>query len=1078
MSEINKINTGVAKNVANHLANHFKANVDKNVVTNIGASELSKIKTNEVTTESMDLNLDNITSSFEIQKISKEEYRLSVDTYKDKCEQELEEYNKALVSISEELEELSRVEPYIQGANFLEANFPDDASLISGVEKSSSLERMNAVVKEKTKFNSYQEYKNYVDNLKNDKNILGQAIRKTEELKECAVYTFMPYLESYQQYDNAKTFTLQDVNDKSVNMSPLQKFETLTNFYSRYNIKIDRQDKLEALSNASKYAPELSKMYNYLYETEGLDSATTYLEKMESTINQVNGKAKAEKFLEHLEEEENPLDAVGNHLKTGGKGLTDGAESFFEGIAAWFKSSDIYTSDEYESMYILEALQNNSNYNNLLDNNYEISQSIGNMLPSIAISLALSPVAGAEMAQTAATVSMGVSAGGKSYHNSLVEGQSTLKAVSYGVLSGLSEAGLEKVMGGISGISDVNVTNLKTFAQSMLKEGIEEGTQEYADALLRTGIFGESFDLEEITKNAGKSALYGAITAGIMNSPTLAVNEVKQIKQNQIQGNLSKTTLEFLDSVKNKETFKLKTEDGKVYTYNELLELAASKELNSIIKSSLVEGNNVVEVGEKMIDNTLVKLQNGLNQNVNVTKAILGALLSPFDTMKRFLYSNVSSNTELSQKILNEGLYHITSLESAQKILESGYIKKSGFLTSYGAQKTFFFAGEPSLNEVSQNISNFEQVRVAIKLDVDEVQLRKLIYRKLSDKAIAKFGDYSFSNDQAHLAYLGLKEENGKLVYKEISKSEYDNYQSVISSSSVANIMNDIKSLMIALSSEYDSLSENVNDFLSRFGNDSESYDYIMSLFEEIQKEKENLHKSKVLLTSDQVKEQVNNFNLENFLNGKTENRDGLFLFTPSQTIMTETFYTNGNFQNTAEAIMKTIDTHFEKFTNSWLWDKSLQDTIIMETSSGITHIFLPSIINEQQYSSLEAFYSKVNSNQLKTGVEPNFSFARTEGGLEVLHLALEEAKRRVGDVKKNKEEIILSENSVNENIINISSFNKVESVQLANKIELNQEKFNSLSVLEQQKYIENANLEQVDNIVEDPSSFNPTTIE
>ena len=359
MSEINKINTGVAKNVANHLANHFKANVDKNVVTNIGASELSKIKTNEVTTESMDLNLDNITSSFEIQKISKEEYHLSVDTYKDKCEQELEEYNKALVSISEELEELSRVEPYIQGANFLEANFPDDASLISGVEKSSSLERMNAVVKEKTKFNSYQEYKNYVDNLKNDKNILGQAIRKTEELKECAVYTFMPYLESYQQYDNAKTFTLQDVNDKSVNMSPLQKFETLTNFYSRYNIKIDRQDKLEALSNASKYAPELSKMYNYLYETEGLDSATTYLEKMESTINQVNGKAKAEKFLEHLEEEENPLDAVGNHLKTGGKGLTDGAESFFEGIAAWFKSSDIYTSDEYESMYILEAFQNN-----------------------------------------------------------------------------------------------------------------------------------------------------------------------------------------------------------------------------------------------------------------------------------------------------------------------------------------------------------------------------------------------------------------------------------------------------------------------------------------------------------------------------------------------------------------------------------------------------------------------------------------------------------------------------------------------------------------------------------------------
>ena len=531
MSELKKINTGLAKTMATNMANQFKANVENNYAI---STAISNIKAQSIETESFDLNSLETSESIEITKMNTEEYKLTVRDYEKMRERELEEYNIILESINKELEELDK------------ALHMTVKTMFTGkaIDVVYSTKLLDALVREKTKFNSYEEYQNYVDNLKNDKSLLEQAIRKTNELKDCASYTLLPYLDSYQQYNNDKTYSLQDLNNKDLNISPLKKFETLTQFYSRYNIKIEHQDKLEALSNASKYAPELSKMYNYLYDTEGLESATEYLTKMESTINQVNGKAKADAFLNKLNEEENPMDAISNHFKTSGKGLLDGAESFFEGVAAWLKSSDIYTADEYESMYILEALQTNPNYNKLLDNNYEISQSIGNMLPSIAISTALSPVAGAEMAKTAATVSMGVSAGGKSYHSALVEGQSTEKAVAYGVLSGLSEAGLEKVMGGISGISDVEVKNLKTFAQAMLKESIEEGTQEYADALLRTGIFGESFDLEEVTKNAGKSALYGAITAGIMNTPALGVSEINRFQENRnmMQGDLSQVT--------------------------------------------------------------------------------------------------------------------------------------------------------------------------------------------------------------------------------------------------------------------------------------------------------------------------------------------------------------------------------------------------------------------------------------------------------------------------------------------------------------------------------------------------------
>ncbi|OGO84419.1 MAG: hypothetical protein A2Y24_03100 [Clostridiales bacterium GWE2_32_10] len=37
------------------------------------------------------------------------------------------------------------------------------------------------------------------------------------------------------------------------------------------------------------------------------------------------------------------------------------------------------------------------------------------------------------------------------------------------------------------------------------------------------------------------------------------------------------------------------------------------------------------------------------------------------------------------QKILKEGLYHITSIENSKKIIDSGYIKKSGLISSYSA---------------------------------------------------------------------------------------------------------------------------------------------------------------------------------------------------------------------------------------------------------------------------------------------------------------------------------------------------------------------------------------------------------
>ena len=991
--------------------------------------------------------------------ISASDYKFVLKSYEDAREQEIEEYSAILEKTNQEIKELEslNIQVALFGTGLLKG--PNNPKIYAS--------QMDAIVASKTKFTSYSEYKQKLDSLKNDKNILEQAISKTEELKKCASYSFLPYLEEYQNYtyEKGKINSLTSKNVKELHakdISPLEKIRAISEYNAGY---LDKQGKLGALLIASEAEPELAKIYNYLYETEGLKSANTYLESMENTINQINGKIKAEKFLESLKNEKNIADALNNHIKTTGKGLGDGVESFFAGVANWFVSSSTNSAEEYESMYILDALQNNPNYNKLLDNNYEISQSIGNMLPSMAISV-INPLAG--------TVSMGTSAGGNSYHGALVEGQSAEKAVVYGVLSGMSEATLEKLMGGIPGLSDVNVTGLKTFAQTMVKEGVEEGTQEYVDALLRAGVFKDELDLEETTQNAVKSAIYGAIVGGIMNTPSLIVNG-KVGQDNSIENiDFSTLTFENLENLDKSKVFQGK--DGIQKTYTEMQEYVINKEIQDAIKKESLEGNNVGEVGDNLISKIETNIQDTFNQSISVSKSIMGFLLSPFDSLGRFIYKNVSSNNELSQKILENGLYHLTSLESAQKIIDSGYVK-TGHRTSYGAKKTFFFAGEPTLNDVVQNINNFETQKVAVKFNVNEDTISNLVYRKFTDKAIANYGDFHFNANDAKIVYLGLQEENGRLVYKEINESDFKKNTTAISNNKLKEKVNDVKSLLLALSSEYDTCIENINDlkaYLSSTEN-SATYDHILDLIREIEQERLNLHPTE-LYNLLQVKEAMARFDLEKFIDGKTDNQDGVVLITPSQTIMTETHHNNGNFKQTIEAILEAIDSDFQGFSKDsmWFFDKVLDNKIRIEMSnnSSFGTAFLPTSVSKEQIDSLKKMYNEMVDIKNKTGKELSFSFANQEGGLDVFKLVIEEAEKRVKSFEPNEKEIILENHDPNQ----VQEY--FDRVQLANEKELYQETFNELSDIEQQDYIEKANIEQLNNLVEDSSLLNPSTIQ
>ncbi len=494
-------------------------------------------------------------------------------------------------------------------------------------------------IKQETEFENYEDFHNYVLEMDESKILLESAIKTTNKMITNAEYSHLNLLEDYQTYENKEEIVT-----------------SLEGYQNKDGVFYKNLSQIDALSRASEINPELGKMYNYLYETQGKEKANDYLKQMEETLNQINGQVNAEKFLSTLKDEKELMDYLENHIKVGGKGIGDGAGSFFEGIGDWFTGKDFYSESEYETMYILQALQGDreKHYDWALQHNYNMTQSMGNMLPSIALSMLLTPAVGGSVASTVGSVSMGVSAGGKSYHNALVEGYDTARSVFYGVLSGVSEAALQKMVGGIVGLSEVEVVDLKSLATSMLHEGIEEGSQEYLDALFKYGLWNEKQDFSELSQNAFVSAIYGSLTAGAMNGVGLGVNKMlnhsdahvfgENLGENQISEEVNKlhsiNEVEEIPNVfdTNKDIIfdgveilnalnsQVKASELLKSTYltsSELKEMNYAQQLETINNSSFFSLNSIIRDEEithtfsEEINSRLIKDQNQLFQNRN-----------------------------------------------------------------------------------------------------------------------------------------------------------------------------------------------------------------------------------------------------------------------------------------------------------------------------------------------------------------------------------------------------------------------------------------------------------------------------
>lgn len=146
----------------------------------------------------------------------------------------------------------------------------------------------------------------------------------------------------------------------------------------------------------------------------------------------------------------------------------------------------------------------------------------------------------------------------------------------------------------------------------------------------------------------------------------------------------------------------------------------------------------------------------------------------------KMIYKPVVDYHDTYNKVVNEGLYHITSKENATAILESDSLNPSGYVNSLGSKKVFFFAGIPTLEELSTNaafeLTNETLYAIKIKPTYDEMASFKT--RVYNDKAIAYEGEYKLNKDNSErveLIYDFNKDHN--IIIREKNEAEYLQYE-------------------------------------------------------------------------------------------------------------------------------------------------------------------------------------------------------------------------------------------------------------------------------------------------------------
>ncbi|MBQ9072023.1 MAG: hypothetical protein IJY25_02585 [Bacilli bacterium] len=340
----------------------------------------------------------------------------------------------------------------------------------------------------------------------------------------------------------------------------------------------------------------------YLYNTEGMESAKEYFNFKIKEINNREGTYEALQFLNELD----PYDPFGNIEELIKEGLVDGTGNFIEGLDNAMGGVDgIASAEQYKAMYIVQWLScediDSIDYlsqeaknklkqiqstmpKELRTSVYEISSSIGNMLPPITISVGVSFLTqNPEIGSKVGAVLMGVSAGGNATETMVQQGYDLNQAIFYGTLSGSSEALLGYYLGKIPGLSKIDdIPGLKGYLSNILSEGGEEALQAVIDPYLQSVAFGTSYSVD--WNEVKKSGIYGMITAGIMNGGKLIIDGVSI--------NINDISTKTIETIAKAEQYGMSVEYDQILNQEYLYVMEEfTEEIDVLIESNTIEGN-------------------------------------------------------------------------------------------------------------------------------------------------------------------------------------------------------------------------------------------------------------------------------------------------------------------------------------------------------------------------------------------------------------------------------------------------------------------------------------------------------
>ena len=315
-------------------------------------------------------------------------------------------------------------------------------------------------------------------------------------------------------------------------------------------------------------------------------------------------------------------------------------------------------------------------------------------------------------------------------------------------------------------------------------------------------------------------------------------------------------------------------------------------------KPNIPNINNAETVSD-VIDNTIEHIETNINDIINnmfsLKESVKGALASFVTSFTRMKTSKITENSEIYNKIKENGLYHVTSENAADQILESGYIKASGKLHSYGKNKSYFFPGLPAAQDVMVNLNGIAPKLVAVKFNASNDNITDFRYRAITDQAVSYEGNYQFNKNIAEKVYLGLTEENGKLTYKEISKEQYDSYTPNTSSSKLTEFKINMKNTMNAMAIEVDLFNNSINALKNSLEN---SFEKVKSSVESISNTIQNLFSNftnyiqNLSVNTSKIKDILKNNKIKLF-----KNDTSMGIISPDSAFLLNQFKNNDNIE-------------------------------------------------------------------------------------------------------------------------------------------------------------------------------------